>query len=127
VCAIQDVSTVVSDLPEMPTRAALRRWLQRYGEVNLTSGPLVRVWIEAIEGPLRDDRAAVIDWGRRQLASMLREREIGDVEVSAEILLALVEVYGAKARTKVELDAALAVIERGLVGPVPPIDGRSRR
>ena len=51
--AIQDVSTVVRDLPEVPTPLALRRWLRRYAEVNLTSGPLVRVWIEAIEGPLR--------------------------------------------------------------------------
>ena len=57
--AIQDVSEVVRDLPEVPTRAAMRRWLRRYAEVNLTSGPLVRVWIEAIEGPLRQDRAAV--------------------------------------------------------------------
>ena len=125
--AIQDVSTVVSDLPEVPTRAALRRWLQRYADVILTSGPLVRVWIEAIEGPLRDDRAAVIDWGRRQLASMLRQREIGDVEVNAEILLAVVEVYGSKARTKAELDAVLTVIERGLVGPATPTNGPSRR
>ena len=115
--AIQDVSTVVSDLPQVPTRAALRRWLQRYAELTLTSGPLVRVWTEAIEGPLRADRAPVIDWGRRQLASMLREREIGDVEVNAEILLALVEVYGAKARTKAELDAVLTIVERGLMSP----------
>ncbi|HKY13533.1 MAG TPA: TetR/AcrR family transcriptional regulator [Microthrixaceae bacterium] len=125
--AIQDVSTVVTDLPEVPTRAALRRWLQHFAAVNLTSGPLVRVWIEAIEGPLRDDRAAVIDWGRRQLASMLRAREIGDVEVSAEILLAVVEVFGTKARTKAELDAVLTVIERGLVSPAPAGHGRSRR
>jgi AcrR family transcriptional regulator len=125
--AIQEVSTVVSDLPEVPSRSALRRWLQRYAEVILTNGPLVRVWIEAIEGPLRDDRAAVIDWGRRRLASMLRDREIGDVEVSAEILLALVEVFGSKARTKAELDAVLTVIERGLVGPEPAATRASRR
>ncbi len=67
--AIQDVSEVVRDLPEVPTRPALRRWLRRYAEVNLTSGPLVRVWIEAIEGPLRQDRAAVTDWGRRRMVS----------------------------------------------------------
>jgi AcrR family transcriptional regulator len=121
--AIQDMSATVSDMPEVPTRPALRRWLQRYAEVNLTSGPLGQVWIEALEGPLRDDRAAVIDWGRRQLASMLRERAIGDVDVNAEILLAVVEVFGSKARTKAELDAAMTVIERGLVGP----DGTSGR
>ena len=61
--AIRDVSDVVRDLPEVPTRSALRSWLRRYAEVNLTNGPLVRVWIEAIEGPLRQDRAAVTDWG----------------------------------------------------------------
>jgi AcrR family transcriptional regulator len=125
--AIQDVSTVVSDLPEVPTRAALRRWLQGYAEIILTSGPAVRVWIEAIEGPLRADRAAVIDWGRRRLAAMLREREIGDVDVSAEILLAVVEVFGSKPRTKAELDAVLTLIERGLVGPEPALDGRTSR
>ena len=70
--AIQDVSEVVRDLPDVPTRFAMRRWLRRFAEVNLTSGPLVRVWIEAIEGPLRQDRAAVTDWGRRRMARMLR-------------------------------------------------------
>jgi AcrR family transcriptional regulator len=125
--AIQDMSTVVGDLPEVPTRASLRRWVNRYADVNLTSGPLVRVWIEAIEGPLRADRAAVIDWGRRHLASMLRRREVGDVEVNAEILLAVVEVYGSKARTKSELDAVLTVIERGLLGPESVADRPSRR
>ena len=113
--AIQDVSTVVGDLPEVPSRAAMRRWVGRYAEVNLTSGPLVRVWIEAIEGPLRQDRAAVIDWGRRRLAAMLRTRPLGDVEVDAEVLLAVVEVFGSRARSKAELDACLALIDRAFV------------
>jgi AcrR family transcriptional regulator len=120
--AIQDVSTVVGDLPDVPTRGSLRRWLQRYAQVILTNGPLVRVWIEAIEGPLRSDRAAVIDWGRRRIADMLRQRAIGDVDVSAEILLAVVEVFGSRPRTKVELDAVLTLIERGLMGPEPSAD-----
>jgi AcrR family transcriptional regulator len=114
--AIQDVSEIVRDLPEVPTRFALRRWLGRYVEVNLTSGPLVRVWIEAIEGPLRQDRAAVTDWGRRQMATMLRSRAYGDVEIEAEILMAIVEVFGSRTRTKAELDACLMLIERGFVG-----------
>jgi hypothetical protein len=58
---------------------------------------------------------------------MLREREIGDVDVSAEILLAVVEVFGSKPRTKAELDAVLTLIERGLVGPEPAVDGRTSR
>ncbi len=114
--AIQDVSEIVRDLPEVPTRFALRRWLGRYVEVNLTSGPLVRVWIEAIEGPLRQDRAAVTDWGRRRMATMLQARELGDVEIEAEILMAIVEVFGSRTRTKAELDACLMLIERGFVG-----------
>lgn len=114
--AIQEVSTVVGDLPEVPDRAALRRWLARYAEVNLASGPMVRVWIEAIEGPLRQDRAAVIDWGRRRLAAMLRTRELGDVEVGAEVLLAIVEVFGSTPRSRTELDAVLTLIDRGFLG-----------
>ena len=114
--AIQDVSEVVRDLPELPTRSAMRGWLRRYAEVNLTSGPLVRVWIEAIEGPLRQDRAAVTDWGRRRMASMLRSHGLGDVDIEAEILMAIVEVFGSRTRTKAELDAILMLIERGFVG-----------
>ena len=56
---------------------------KRDTEANVASGPLVRVWIEAIEGPLRQDRAAVIDWGRRRMAVMLRGTGVGDVDVNA--------------------------------------------
>jgi AcrR family transcriptional regulator len=115
--AIRDVSDVIRDLPEAPTRPALRRWLRRFAEVNLTSGALVRVWIEAIEGPLRRDRAAVTDWGRRRMATMLEGAELGDVDIEAEVLMAVVEVYGSKPRTKAELDACLGLIERGFPTP----------
>jgi AcrR family transcriptional regulator len=115
--AIQDVSEVVRQLPAAPTRAAMRAWLGRFAEVNLTSGPLVRVWIEAIEGPLRGDRAAVTDWGRRRMAAVLQARELGDVDIEAEILMAIVEVFGSRTRTKAELDACLLLIERAFVSP----------
>jgi AcrR family transcriptional regulator len=124
--AIHDVSLVVDDLPGQPTPPALRAWLRRYAEVTLTSGPLVRVWIEAIEGPLRDARAAVIDWGRRRFAAVLRQRPLGDVDVNAEILLAIVEVFGSRSRTKAELDAVLHLIERGFLAP-EPVDGQPLR
>jgi AcrR family transcriptional regulator len=115
--AIQDAAVVVDDLPEHPTPATLRRWIRRYADATLTSGPLVRVWIEAIEGPLRGARAAVIDWGRRRFATMLRRRPLGDVEVDAEILLALVEVFGSRPRPKADLDAVVRLIERGFLAP----------
>ena len=95
----------------------MRSWLRRYAEVNLTSGPLVHVWIEAIEGPLRQDRAAVTDWGRRRMAAMLESRPLGDVDIEAEILMAIVEVFGTRSRTKGELDACLTLIERAFIGP----------
>jgi AcrR family transcriptional regulator len=115
--AIQDVSEVVRDLPEAPARSALRGWLRRYAAVNLTSGPLVRVWTEAIEGALREDRAAVTDWGRRRMATMLQSAGLGDIEIEAEILMAIVEVFGSRTRTKAELDACLMMIERGFLRP----------
>jgi len=118
--AIQEVSEVVRDLPDAPTRFALRRWLRRYAEVNLTHGPLVRVWIEAIEGPLRQDRAAVTDWGRRRMAKVLQARALGDVDIEAEILMAIVEVFGSRKRTTAEFDACLTLIERAFVGSERP-------
>ena len=93
--------------------------------MNLTSGPLVRVWIEAIEGPLRQDRAAVTDWGRRRMADDARgPRSLGDVDIDAEILMAIVEVFGSRARTKAELDACLTLIDRGFIGPEPTTTDR---
>jgi hypothetical protein len=115
--AIQEASEVVRDLPEVPTRTALRGWLRRYADVHVTTGLLVRVWIEAIEGPLRQDGAAVLDWGRRRMATMLRARELGDVDINAVILVALVDVFGETTRSKAEFDAALLLIERGFLSP----------
>ena len=48
---------------------------------------------------------------------MLQTREFGDVDIEAEILMAIVEVFGSKTRTKAELDACLTLIERAFVGP----------
>lgn len=115
--AIRDLWAVVRDLPEAPTPAALRRWLHRYSEVNLAGGPLVRVWAEAIEGPLRGDGAAIFDFGRRRFAAMLRPHAVGDVDVSAGILLSIVEVFGSVVRTKAEFDAVVNLIDRGFLAP----------
>jgi AcrR family transcriptional regulator len=125
--AIQDVSDVVRDLPEVPTRFAMRRWLGRYSQVTLTSGPLVRVWIEAIEGPLRQDRAAVTDWGRRRMARVLQGSSLSDIDIDAEILMSIVEIFGSRARTKAEVEACLMLIQRGFLGPDVPSVGRPNR
>ena len=126
--AIQQLSTVVQERPEVPVRPTLRQWLRRYAEIHVTTGPLVNVWIEAIEGPLRDERAAVIDWGRRRMATMLNARALGDVDINAVILLSVIEEFGSKTSTKAGLDAALLLIERGFLGPEHrSADGTRRR
>lgn len=125
--AIQHLSAVVRERPDVPGRVELRRWLRRYAEVHVTTGPLVNVWIEAIEGPLRDERGAVIDWGRRKMASMLSARVLGDVDIDAVILLAIIEEFGSKTSTKAGLDAALSLIERGFLGPEPGSANGTRR
>ena len=117
--AIQQLSAVVRERPDVPVRTALRPWLRRYAEVHVTTGPLVNVWIEAIEGPLRDERAAVIDWGRRRMATMLSARALGDVDIDAVILVAIIEEFGSKTSTKAELDAVLLLIERAFLNPDP--------
>lgn len=126
--AIQQLSEVVRERPDVPVRLTLRPWLRRYADVHVTAGPLVKVWIEAIEGPLRDERAAVIDWGRRRMATMLSARALGDVDIDAVILLAIIEEFGSQTSTKAELDAALLLIERGFLGPEPgTVNGTPRR
>jgi AcrR family transcriptional regulator len=126
--AIQQLSEVVRERPDLPDRGTLRPWLRRYAEVHVTTGPLVNVWIEAIEGPLRDERAAVIDWGRRRMATMLNARALGDVDIDAVILLAIIEEFGSKTSTKAELDAVLLLIERAFLSSAPrTVDQTPRR
>jgi AcrR family transcriptional regulator len=115
--AIQDMAVTVDDLPKSTTARALRRWLARHAEVNRRSGALVRIWIEAAEGPTRGDRAAVIDRSRSRVAALLRTRPLGDVEVEAVILLAFVEIFGSRNRTRAELDAEVAAVERAFLAP----------
>ena len=50
------------------------------------------------------------------MAAMLEGRDHGDVDIDAVLLLALVEVFGSRARSKAELDACLMIIERGFTG-----------
>ncbi len=55
---------------------------------------------------------------------MLASGGLGDVDIEAEILMAVVEVFGSRTRTKAELDACLLLIERGFVGPEHPTTER---
>ena len=113
--AIHEMSVVVDELPESAAPRTLRPWLARHAEVNRRSGALVRIWIEAAEGPTSGDRAAVVDRSRSRLAALLRTRALGDVDVDAAILLAFIEIYGSRTRSRAELDAEVAAIERAFL------------
>jgi AcrR family transcriptional regulator len=114
VVAARSLGTLSTSLAEIPTadRAALRRWLRRYGAAHGAEGALIRVWVEL--GDLAGDHAAVFDWGRRQVLGLLGGRLTGDPEAEALVLLALVETFGVQDG---DVDAAMRLLERGfLVG-----------
>ncbi len=120
--ALAALSTALGEVPTSPDRATLRRWLRRYNTVHSARGAMVRVWVEGgLDDPLRTDRAAVFDWGRRRVARVLRGRDFGDVDADAVALLAFVEAFGSVPRKAVELDAALHVVERGFLGRLPDV------
>jgi AcrR family transcriptional regulator len=114
--AFNDVATALAFLPERTDRASLRRWLREYHAVHLAKGPMIRVWVEAVEEVLRTDRPAVFDWGRRRMARLLAGRGFGDVEMDAVVLLATVEAFAYHEREPAELDAVVRMVERGFFG-----------
>lgn len=109
------LSTALADSPPAGDRAALRRWLRRYNDVNVANGAMVRVWVETADDPFRGDRAGVFDWGRRQMARLLRNRPHGDADAEGAVLLAVVESFGSFASATPELDAAVHVVEQGFL------------
>jgi AcrR family transcriptional regulator len=115
--ALGAISTALGEDVDADDPAALRRWLRRYNAVHAAKGAMIRVWVEAAaDDPLRSDRAAVFDWGRRRVVRLLQDRGFGDVDADAVVLLALVEAFGSVPRQPLEVEAALYVIERGFLG-----------
>ncbi len=122
--AVETVGTTVneipdvSDLDETAGRSTLRRWLSRYHIAHMNEARMMRVWIDAaLQGPqLRTESAPIFDWGRRRMARWLHPRGFGDVDMDAVVLVALLSVFGARQRTAAEIEAAVIVVERGLLG-----------
>ena len=114
--ALNAVSQALAEIPHAADRASLRRWLRHYNAVHAAQGAMIRVWIEAADELLREDRPAVFDWGRRRVARLLRARDFGDVEMDGLVLLALVEAFGSLPRQAAEVDAAVHIVERGFLG-----------
>jgi hypothetical protein len=79
---------------------------------------MLQVWVDAsLQDPvLRTESAPLYDWGRRRMARYLTPRAFGDVEMDAVVMVALLGVFGARARSAAEIDAAAHMVERGLLG-----------
>lgn len=120
--AVDETSGPLRALPDPGGRESLRRWLLDYRAVHAAQGPLIRVWVEAVETELRDERAAVFDWGRRRLVRLLGQRSTGDPAVEAVVLLAVVEAFGSAPAAFADVDAAIRIVERGFLG-----DGEHQR
>jgi AcrR family transcriptional regulator len=116
--ALRAVSTALGAMPDGRDRPSLRRWLRRYNSVHAEQGAMIRLWVEAVDGPMRSDRAAAFDWGRRRMGRVLGGRTFGDRDVEAVVLLAVIEAFGSAPRRPVEVDAAIHVVQRGFLGLV---------
>ena len=114
--ALRAVSGALAEIPDLHDRAALRRWLRRYNAVHAEKAAMIRVWVEAIDDPLRSDRAATFDWGRRQMARALAGRGFGNADVEGIALLGVIESFGSEPRQSSEVDAAVHVLQQGFLG-----------
>ena len=82
-------------------------------------------WRRGLDDPLRTDRAAVFDWGRRRVARVLQGRDFGDADADAVALLAFVEAFGVDASpSRWRSTPRCTSCERGFLGrlPTPPSD-----
>jgi AcrR family transcriptional regulator len=98
--------------------ATLRAWLRTYHEAQVSEAAIIRIWVDATlhEPALGTDAAAALDWGRRHLVHFLAPRGFGDVDTDAIVALALLDVFGGGRGAAQTLEAAVHVIERGLLG-----------
>ncbi len=122
--AMQTVSEVLGDIPtaeadgDLPTRAALRRWLRRYNRTQADEAAMLRVWVDATvqDATLRANSAPALDWGRRNAARFLRPRGFGDVDTEAVVFVAMLSAFGSSIRPPAMLDGATHIVEQGFLG-----------
>jgi AcrR family transcriptional regulator len=124
--ALRAVGTELLEMPDAAalddsaTRNVLRRWLRRYNDVHANEAAMLRVWVDAVlqQPALRAESAPPLDWGRRRTARYLRPRGFGDIEMDAVVTVAMLGVFGLRPRPAAGIDAAVHVVERGLLGRV---------
>jgi len=122
--ALRAVGTTVLEVPDVfaddtsPVTGTLRRWLRRYHAAQAPEASMMRVWVDAaLQDPaLRAESAPPLDWGRRQMSRYLQRRGFGDADMEAVVIVALLGVFGVQQRSGADIDAAVHVIERGILG-----------
>jgi hypothetical protein len=122
---MRQLSTAVAEIPPALStdsadnrNGALRWWLRRYNAAHAPETALIQVWVDAArqDPTMRQDSAAVIDWGRRRMVQFLGPREFGDPDREGVVMLALLTAFGSRTRSPASIDAAAYIIEHGLLG-----------
>ncbi len=122
--AVQQVGASVTEIPDLSGLDAaagtpvLRRWLRKYHDAHLHEAAMLRVWVAAaVQDPaIRAESAPPLDWGRRHMSRYLEPRDFGDADTEALVMVALLGVFGSRRRPAREVDAAVHILERGLLG-----------
>ncbi len=122
--ALRAVGTTLLEIPdvfaepESSVKAVLRRWLRRYHAAQAPEAAMMRVWVDAaLQAPaLRAESAPPLDWGRRRMSRYLQRRGFGDADMEAVVMVALLGVFGVHQRSAADIEAAVHIIERGLLG-----------
>ena len=109
---------VIPDIAAADEAPAMREWLQRYTGAHAAEAALIRVWIDASaeDDELSHESAAALDSGRIRMARFLAPRQFGDVDADALLLLILLDAAVARRHAPDHIEAAAAVVERGLLG-----------
>ncbi|OHV33361.1 MULTISPECIES: TetR/AcrR family transcriptional regulator [Pseudofrankia] len=124
--AMEPLSSTLAAIPAPPepgsgkawSTADLRAWLRTYNKMHASEAGIIRIWVDATrrDASLGTDAAAALDWGRRQIVHFLEPRGFGDVHAEAIVAMALLDVFGGRNHPTQTLEAAVHVIERGLLG-----------
>jgi AcrR family transcriptional regulator len=122
--AVQQVGASVTEIPDLtgldkPSGTpVLRRWLRKYHDAHLQEAAMLRVWVAAaVQDPaIRAESAPPLDWGRRHMSRYLEPRDFGDTDTEALVMVALLGVFGSRRRPTRDVDAAVHIVERGLLG-----------
>jgi AcrR family transcriptional regulator len=114
--AMTTISTTLTKIPD--DVAALPGWLRDYNRVHSAETAVLRVWTDAAleDGELVAESAAVLDWGRRRMTHFLEQRGFGNADLESVVLLAFLDAFGNRARSRREVDAAADVLARGFLG-----------